>query len=279
MTHSCFDVSIENNIAHIVLNRPEAFNAMPRAFWNELPAIVHDINDNARARVIVISSTGKHFSAGMDISVFTDGDGVSAGGGDQYARAESFRQFVLTLQDSFTCLDHARMPVIAAIQGGCIGAGVDMVSACDMRYCTADAFFSIHEINIGMTADVGTFPRLPRLIPEGMVREMAYTGRRLPAARAREIGLVNEVYDTHEAMMAAVMATAAEIAARSPLAVWGSKEMINYARDHTIADGLRHIATWQAGMFHEPDLKEGLTAQAEKRPPRYDDLLADRDVI
>jgi enoyl-CoA hydratase len=111
------------------------------------------------------------------------------------------------------------------------------------------------------------------------VRELAYTGRRLPAARAREIGLVNEVYDTHEAMMAAVMATAAEIAARSPLAVWGSKEMINYARDHTIADGLRHIATWQAGMFHEPDLKEGLTAQAEKRQPRYDDLLPARDVI
>ena len=171
--HTCFKLTIENKIAHIVLNRPEAMNAMPRAFWNELPAIVNDINDNAKARVIVISSTGKHFTAGMDISVFTDGEGIAASGGDQYARAEAFRQFVLTLQGSFNCLDDARMPVIAAIQGGCIGAGVDMTSACDIRFCTEDAFFQIAEINIGMTADVGTFPRLCKLIPEGWVRELA----------------------------------------------------------------------------------------------------------
>ena len=163
MTESCFAVTIENNIAHIVLNRPKAFNAMPRPFWNELPKIVRDISDNAKARCIVISSTGKHFTAGMDISVFTDGDGVSASGGDQYSRAEAFRQFVLTLQGSFNCFDEARMPVIAAIQGGCIGAGVDMTSACDIRYATEDAFFQIAEINIGMTADVGTFPRLCKI--------------------------------------------------------------------------------------------------------------------
>ena len=213
MTHTCFDVRIENNVAHIVLNRPEAFNAMPRAFWNELPEIVNDINDNARARVIVISSTGKHFSAGMDISVFTDGEGVSAGSGDQYARAEAFRQFVLTLQNTFSCLDNARIPVIAAIQGGCIGAGVDMTSACDIRFCTSDAFFQIAEINIGMTADVGTFPRLCKLIPEGWVRELAYSGRRLPAETAKQIGLVNEVFATHDEMFAHVMELAREIAA------------------------------------------------------------------
>lgn len=163
---TCFDLTIEHNIAHIVLNSPEAMNAMNRAFWNELPALVNDINDNAKARVIVISSTGKHFTAGMDISVFTDGEGVSASGGDPYARAEAFRQFVLTLQGSFSCLDTARMPVIAAVQGGCIGGGVDMTSACDIRYATEDAFFQIAEINIGMTADVGTFPRLCKLIPD-----------------------------------------------------------------------------------------------------------------
>jgi enoyl-CoA hydratase len=272
MSESCFSVSIENNIAHIVLNRPKAFNAMPRAFWNELPVIVNDINDNAKARVIVISSTGKHFTAGMDISVFTDGEGVSAGGGDQYARAEAFRQFVLTLQGSFSCLDNVRMPVIAAIQGGCIGAGVDMTSACDIRYATEDAFFQFAEINIGMTADVGTFPRLCKLIPEGWVRELAYSGRRLPAQRAKEIGLVNDIFPTQDAMLAHVMELAAEIATKAPVAVAGSKRMINYARDHSIADGLDYIATWQAGMFAPPHMMEAFAAKAQKRDPNFADL-------
>lgn len=269
---TCFKLSIENNVAHIQLSRPETFNAMPRAFWNELPALVNDISDNAKARCIVISSTGKHFTAGMDLSVFTDGDGVSASGGDQYARAEAFRQFVLTLQGSFNCLDEARMPVIAAIQGGCIGGGVDMVSACDIRYATDDAFFQIQEINIGMTADVGTFPRLCHLIPQGWVRELAYAGRRLPAAKAKEIGLVNETFATQEAMLAYVMELAHEIAEKAPVAVAGSKRMINYARDHSIADGLDYIATWQSGMFSPPHMMEAFAAKAQKRAPNFADL-------
>lgn len=269
---TCFKLSIENNIAHIVLNRPEAMNSMPRAFWNELPALVHDIDDHAKARVIVISSTGKHFTAGMDLSVFTDGEGVGASGGDPYSRAEAFRQFVLTLQGSFNCLDNARMPVLVAIQGGCIGGGVDFVSACDMRYATDDAFFQIQEINIGMTADVGTFPRLCKLIPEGWVRELAYAGRRLPAQRAKEIGLVNETFPTQEAMLDHVLGLAAEIATKAPVAVAGSKRMINYARDHTIADGLDYIATWQAGMFAPPHMMEAFAAKAQKRAPNFADL-------
>jgi len=246
---TCFTLSIENNVAHIVLNRPEALNAMNRAFWNELPALIRDIDDNARARVIIISSTGKHFTAGMDTSVFTDGEGVSGSGADQYVRAEMFRHFVHTLQQSFSCLEDARMPVIAAIQGGCIGAGVDMTSACDIRYATQDAFFQIAEINIAMTADVGTFPRLCKLIPEGWVRELAYAGRRLDARKAKEIGLVNDVFETHDAMMAHVIALAAEIAEKSPLAVAGSKRMINYARDHSTQDALDYIALWNASML------------------------------
>ena len=269
---SCFSVSIENNVAHIVLNRPAALNAMNRAFWNELPAIVRDINDNAKARVIVLSSTGKHFTAGMDISVFTDGESITAQGGDQHTRAESFRQFVLTLQDSFSCLDNARIPVIAAIRGGCIGGGVDMVSACDIRYATADAFFQIAEINIGMTADVGTFPRLCHLIPQGWVRELAYAGRRLPAQKAKEIGLVNDVFPTQEAMLAHVLDLAREIATKAPVAVAGSKRMINYARDHSIADGLDYIATWQTGMFSPPHMAEAFAAKAQKRDPNFPDL-------
>ncbi len=165
------------------------------------------------------------------------------------------------------------MPVIAAIQGGCIGGAVDFTSACDIRYCTADAFFTIMEINIGMTADVGTFPRLCKLIPEGWVRELAYTGRRLPAQRAKEIGLVNEVFDTHEAVVAHALATAREIASKSPLAVAGSKVMINYARDHTIKDGLDYIAVWQTGMFSGPHMAETFVAKQEGREPVFPDLL------
>jgi enoyl-CoA hydratase len=180
------------------------------------------------------------------------------------------------LQDAFTALERARIPVIAAVQGGCIGGGVDMVCACDMRYATADAFFCIQEINIGMTADVGTLQRLPKLIPAGIAREYAYTGRRMTAARAYELGLVNGVYSSHAEMIKGVTEVAAEIAARSPLAVWGSKEMITYARDHSVADGLNYIATWQTGMFQPADMTEAFVARAEKRDARYDDLHAVR---
>jgi len=271
---TCFDVSIEAGVAHIRLNRPDAMNAMNRAFWNELPAIVRDIDDNARARCIVISSTGKHFSAGMELSVFTEGAGVvPEAQSDRQNAAESFRRHVHHLQDTFSCLDEARMPVIVAIQGGCIGGAVDMTSACDIRYASADAFFCIQEINIGMTADVGTFPRLCKLIPEGWVRELAYTGRRLPAQRAKEIGLVNEVFETHEALVDHALATAREIASKSPLAVAGSKVMINYARDHTIKDGLDYIATWQTGMFSPAHMMEAFQAKAQKRDPEFPDLV------
>jgi enoyl-CoA hydratase len=271
---SCFDVSIEAGVAHIQLGRPEALNAMNRAFWNELPAIVRDIDDNARARCIVISSTGKHFCSGMDLAVFTDGEGVgSLFNGDPKVGGEAFRRHVHHLQGTFSCLDEARMPVIVAIQGGCIGGAVDMTSACDIRYATTDAFFCIQEINIGMTADVGTFPRLCKLIPEGWVRELAYTGRRLTAQRAKEIGLVNEVFETHEALVEHALATAREIAEKSPLAVAGSKVMINYARDHSIKDSLDYIATWQSGMFAPMHMMEAFQAKAQKREASFPDLV------
>ncbi|OHB27001.1 MAG: enoyl-CoA hydratase [Phenylobacterium sp. RIFCSPHIGHO2_01_FULL_69_31] len=270
---TCFDVTIENHVAHIRLKRPEAMNTMVRAFWNELPQIVRDIDENARARCIVISSTGKHFCAGMDLAVFGGGGSTaSAAAPDSAINAEAMRYHVKMLQDAFSCLDEARMPVIAAIQGGCVGGAVDMTSACDIRYCTADAFFVIQEINIGMTADVGTFPRLCKLIPEGWVRELAYTGRRLPAQRAREIGLVNEVFDTHEQVVDHALATAREIASKAPLAVTGSKVMINYARDHTIKDGLDYIAVWQTSMFSGPHMAEAFKAKAEKREANFPDL-------
>lgn len=268
---NCFKIEIQDGVAHIQMNRPHAMNAMNRAFWNELPVIIKDIDDHAKARVIVISSTGKHFSAGMDLDVFQGPQAPAPK--DRHTAAESFRRHVHHLQDTFTCLDEARIPVIVAIQGGCIGGAVDMTSACDIRYASADAFFCIQEINLGMTADVGTFPRLCKLIPEGWVRELAYTGRRLTAQRACEIGLVNTVFDSHEATVAHALETAREIATKNPLAIAGSKVMINYARDHSIRDGLDYIATWQTGMFSTAHMAEAFAAKAEKRPADFPDLL------
>jgi enoyl-CoA hydratase len=272
MDTTCFTVTIEDHVAHLQLKRPEAFNTMTRPFWNELPALIHDIDDNAKARAIVISSTGKHFCAGMDLAVFTDGEGVTGAAADPYVRNEAFRRHIHHLQHTFSCLDEARVPVLMAIQGGCIGGAVDFASACDIRYASADAFFCIQEINIAMTADVGTFPRLCKLIPEGWVRELAYTGRRLPAHKAKEIGLVNEVLPDHAAVIEHTLNTAKEIASKNPIAVVGSKVMINYARDHTIKDGLDYIATWQTGMFAPPHMLEAFSAQRDKRPANYPDL-------
>ncbi len=275
--YECFKVEIAEGIAHIVLDRPERMNAMNRAFWRELPEIVREIDEGALARVIVISSTGKHFTAGMDLSVF--GSGPDTKGKETGRLRANLMRTVLKLQKTFGCLDEARMPVIMAVQGGCIGGGVDFSSACDMRYCTRDAFFCIQEINIGMTADVGTFPRLPHLMPQGLVRELAYTGRRMHADEAKACGFVNAVYETQSEMLQGVFAIARDIAARSPLAVHGSKEMLNYARDHTIEDGLRQIAVWQTGMFQPADMAESFAAKSEKREPVFDDLLPIADAI
>lgn len=272
MAYQCFDLSLDGGIAHLRLNRPDSLNSMIPAFWRELPEIVRELDRGGEARVLVLSSTGRHFTAGMDLAVFSSPDFAPQEGEVGRTRA-NLRLNVLDLQESFSCLERARIPVIAAIQGGCIGGGVDLVSACDMRYATRDAFFCIQEINIGMTADVGTLQRLPKIVPEGVVRELAYTGRRMPAARAREVGLVNEVFDDHAALIAGVLEVAREIAARSPLAVWGSKEMITYARDHSVADGLNYIATWQTGMFQPGDMMETFQAKKEKREPRFADLL------
>lgn len=272
--YECFDCEIANKIAHIRLKRGEALNTMTRAFWRELPEIVRDIDRNARARVIVVSSTGKHFSAGMDISVFTDGGGLQhSGQGDRFTLGEAFRLHVKTLQESFSCLEEARMPVLAAVQGGVIGGAVDMISAADIRYATKDAFFQIQEINLAMTADVGTFPRLVHLLPQGAVRELAYTGRRLSAERAFALGFVTALYEDQASMLKAVMETASEIAAKAPLAVAGSKLMINRARDHAIADCLDYIATWQAGMFATAHMAEAFAAKAEKRAANFPDLV------
>ena len=272
--YECFEVSIEDKVAHLQLKRPDAYNTMIPSFWSELPAIVDDIDRGAKARAIVISSTGKHFCAGMDLAVFTGDNALAASGGaEELGRKRAFLwMMVQHLQESFTTLERARMPVLAAIQGGCIGGAVDMVSAADMRYCSADAFFCVQEINIGMTADVGTLQRLPKIIPEGIARELAYTGDRMPAERALAVGLVNEVFADHDAVVEGALAVAARIARHSPLAIWGTKESINYTRDHSVADSLRHIAGWQSGMFTGVDMMEEFAAKGGSRSPEFEEI-------
>jgi enoyl-CoA hydratase len=277
MGHHCFDVQIDEKVAHIVLNRPEKRNSMIPEFWDELPAIVKEIDGESKARVIVISSTGPHFCAGLDLAVF-GGSGAGAKASEEekkrrrLTRGASFYDDVRRMQRSLSCLEEARIPVLVAIQGGAIGGGVDLATACDIRYATEDAFLCIQEINIGMTADVGTFPRLVKLIPEGTVRELAYTGRRMPAAEAKAVGLVNRVFPDQPSMLEGVLDIAHQIASKSPLAVYGSKRMINYARDHSTADGLDYIGIWNASFLQPEEMGEAMSANAEKREGDFVDL-------
>lgn len=268
MTHECFEVSIDNQIAHIVLSRPQKRNAMNIAFWKELPEIIRDIDDNAKARVIVISSTGPVFSAGIDLAMF----GTFGGDKSDPQYGAKFLQTVTRLQDSFTALEQCRIPVLVAIQGGAIGGAVDMITACDMRYGTTDSYVRIHEINVGMTADVGTFPRILNHMPEGIVRELAYTGRKMGAEECKARGLYNEVYDSPEAMLAAVMEIAAQIASKPPMAIYGSKRAITYSRDHSTADSLNQIGVWNMSMLIPSEMMEAIGANAQKRPGKFAEL-------
>ena len=272
-SYDCFEVSVSERIAHIVMSRPQKRNNMNRAFWDELPQIIERLDAEAEARVIVISSTGPHFCGGIDVSMFGADDGQAAA--EPHAKKQKGLKFLDTvkrMQHSFSVMEQCRLPVLVAIQGGCIGGGIDMVTAADMRYATKDAFFTIYETKIGMTADVGTFPRIVKLMPEGLVRELAYTGRRMPAHEALTQGLINRVFDTQEEMLAQVMEIAHEIAANAPLAVHGCKRAISYARDHTTQEGLDWIGLWNASMLHNEEIIEAMSARSVDRAPDFADL-------
>ena len=268
--YECFDVSITDRVAHIRLTRPEKRNAMSESFWTDLPAIVRDIDAHSRARCIVISSTGPVFSAGIDVAMFS----TIGGSGDKNdpAYGMTFLAEVKRLQDSFNALEQARIPVVCAVQGGCIGGAVDLATACDIRLASADAFFTIYEINVGMTADVGTFPRILNHLPEGVVRELAYTGRRMGAEEAHRLGLVNSVHADHEATVEAALSMARDIATKPPLAVAGCKRIITYSRDHSTADALDNIAVWNMSMLIPTEMMEAMRAKGEKRDGEFADL-------
>ncbi len=268
---SCFSLTTEGHIAHLVMNRPEAMNTMHPTFWRELHEVLTDIHRAGKARALVISSTGKHFSAGMDLQTF----GGAILMDDTSAEGRSAVYDLLTdMQHTFTLLEELRIPVIAAIQGGCIGGAVDMVTACCMRYASADAFFCIQEINIGMVADVGTLQRLPKLLPMALVKELAYTGRRLSADKALAHGLVNEVLPTHEAAVAAALQAAKEIASKPPVAIWGTKQVLHYARDHSTEDSLRHMGWLQGAIWSNANVREAISAMQQKREANYAPLPA-----
>lgn len=267
----CFNLTQTQHIAHLVLSRPEALNTMHPLFWRELDQVLTQIHREGTARVLVLSSTGKHFSAGMALDTFSSAiamDDLSPEG-----RAAMFDSLT-DMQATFTKLETLRIPVVAAIQGGCIGGAVDMVTACCMRYATIDAFFCIQEINIGMVADVGSLQRLPKLIPEAIVKEYAYTGRRLPAAKALAYGLVNEVFESPEAMLAAAMQTAAEIASKPPVAIWGTKQAIHYTRDHSTEDALKQMGWLQAGIWSNAHVREAVSAMQQKRAAEFTPLAS-----
>lgn len=267
-----FTVDIDQHcVAEVSLNRPDSLNSMNSDFWTELPAIIEALDSESAARVVILSSVGKHFTAGMDLSILGD---LERDDGVEPARAaEKLRRWILSLQNAFTTLEKARMPVISAIQGACIGGGVDMICATDMRFCTEDAFFNIKETSLGITADVGTLQRIQHVMPSGLARELAYSSRNLEAAEAESCGFVNKVFADHKGMLVAVRQLATAIAKHSPIAVYGTKAMLNYSRDHSVEDSLNHMATWQSGMLQVPDVTEAMQSNAEKRDPVFDNLL------
>lgn len=270
MTYDTLTVTLEEHIATVTLNRPDKANAMNLAMWHEIRKVFQWIDATPEARVAVVQGEGKTFTSGIDLQMMM-GMGSQIQNDCDGRMRESLRAVILDLQDTLTSMERCRKPVLMAIHGACIGGGIDLIACADMRYCSADAYFSVKEIDIGMVADVGTLQRLPKLIGDGMARELAYTARRVDAAEAREIRLVNRVFESREALYAGVREIAATIAAKSPLSIRGSKEMMLYARDHTVADGLNYVATWNAAMLMSDDLQKAMMAGMSKQVPQFKD--------
>lgn len=269
-TYETFLVDIEDNIAQVHFNRPDKANALNQTSWDELQAIFEDLDERPDVRVIILSGEGKNFCAGIDLEMLMGFQQV-LNHNDEARKRETLRKMVLKLQQPINAIEFCSKPVLAAIHRACVGGAIDITSACDMRYCTADAFFSIEEINIAMVADLGTMQRLPKLIGQGIVRELAFTGRRMLADEAQQRQFVNQVYDDKETMMSAVLEIAKLIASKSPLSVRGSKHILNHSRDHSVADGLNYMATWNAAMFLSNDIQEALAAKMAGREPKFED--------
>ena len=268
--YSCFDVIFDNQLAHIILNRPEKRNSMTTDFWKEFPEIVSDINQEGIIRVIIISSTGPHFCSGLDLSIFQSD--LLEINKEKANKAILLNNYIEILQNALNILQECRIPVISAIQGACIGGGLDLVCASDIRLGTKDSYFSILETKLGLVADIGTFPRLVKLIPDGLVRELAFTGRNFNSNEAKLSGFLNNVYPDQKSMITAAFELGKEISNNSPAVVFGCKEAIKFSRDHTTAEGLDWIKMWNSAMFNMKEVEESFKAKIEKRTGNFDNL-------
>lgn len=263
-------VSLDQGVARIALNRPDKANAINLRMWDELRDSMRWLTRTEAARVGILEARGRHFCAGLDLGTFDELRQLTADGCEGRAR-ERLREHILDIQDTVTAIERCPKPVIASVHAACVGGGIDIIAACDLRYASTQAWFCVKEIDVGLVADVGTLQRLPRLIGEGLAREMAFTGRRVDATEAQAIGLVNRCFASDETLAEGVDGVARTLADKSPLAMRGTKHMLNHARDHRIGDGLEHVATWNAAMLYSQDLEEAVNAACEKRHPVFRD--------
>ena len=270
MNYESFAVSIENNVAHVTINRPEKANAIHQKAWEELQAIFENLDTDETVRCIVLSGEGKHFCAGIDLNLLMSLHQIIHHECEGRKR-EKLRQTILKLQASINAIERCSKPVLAAIHNGCIGAGVDIIAACDMRYATKDAYFCVKEIDMGMVADMGTLQRLPKIIPYGIASEMAFTGRKVSGEEAKGFHLVNQTFENKDVLLEQVLQIAQLIASKSPISIRGSKHVLQYSRDHSVADSLSYMATWNSSMLLSKDLMEAFEAKLSARPPKYID--------
>lgn len=270
MNYKAFSLTIENYVAQLSFNQPKKANALDTPDWIEMQQIFESLSNDKLVRAIVLSGNGKHFCAGIDLGALM-GVQQNANTSCEARRREDIRDYIYLLQNAITSIEKCKKPVLAAIHNGCIGGAVDLVSACDMRYCTQDAYFTIKEITLGLVADIGTLQRLPKILQPGIVAEMAYTGRKVYGPEAEKIGLVNKAYQDKETMLNAVTEIAHQIASKSPLCIRGTKEVLLYQRDHSVEEGLQYIANYNAAMLLSKDINEAMTANFEKRVAIFKD--------
>lgn len=269
-TYTVIRVDRNGPIAEVVLDNPERLNAMAPVFFTEIRQAFEEIDADPEIRVAILWAEGRLFTAGLDLKSAAQGIlGDSVGNGSVATNNFEMYKAIQDLQDAMSASEKCRKPVIAAVHGHCIGGGVDLTTACDIRLCTKDATFAIHETKIAIVADVGTLQRITGIVGKGMAREMAYTGKRLTADRALRCGFVNEVYEDKEQLLEGAREMAAEIAANSPLAVQGTKAVLQYSEEHTTQEGLEYVAQWNTSFLQSEDLKEAINAFMEKRKPEF----------
>ncbi|XP_074877574.1 delta(3,5)-Delta(2,4)-dienoyl-CoA isomerase, mitochondrial [Buteo buteo] len=259
--------SERDHVLHVELHRPEKRNAMNVAFWREMVECFQDISEDSSCRAVVISGAGKIFTAGIDL-MDMGSDFLMVEGEDVARKAWNLRRKICDYQETFSVLEKCPKPVIAAVHGACIGAGIDLISACDIRYCTQDAWFQVKEVDIGLAADVGTLQRLPKIMgSQSLVNELAFTARKMMAPEAQSSGLVSRVFADKETLLQGALEMASTIAARSPVAVQGTKVNLVYSRDHPVSEGLRYVATWNMSMLQTEDILKSVQAAMEKKGP------------